>query len=352
MDRIKLGGLKILDGRAYVAALFRDGAELLGARCLSLIVTEKINLSLLIQFVHEKKREQLISFCTETAVGHQSLSLLKSLDVDQFSMSMSSDTAILSVFPHEKKPEVAGAILEVFHRNNIPLEGIASSPSAISVVFNSGYQQKAIESVFEPFEFPSYGSPFAWHAAYSGRNQLFREVMASYEEKIIKTYGFVTQTELELWFVSVPCREFSELGAALRKLASAGAKMPFVAAQMQEYDRLLFAFAFAAVKEGRVATVFREHLSNEANRHDGPTAMFHLHGPHFGDRFGIAYKIVEAVEQAGLTILAMSCTVASISGIVRQQALPEVLKVLETIFEIPASTAQPHTASSPSQLPA
>jgi aspartokinase len=351
MDRIKLGGLKILDGRAYVAASFRDAADLLGARCLSLIVTEKINLSLLTQLVHERKQEQLISFCTETTAGHQSLSLLKSLNVDQFSMAMSSDTAILSVFPHEKKPEVAGALFEVFYHNKIHLEGVASSPSAISVVFGSGYQKKAIESVFEPFEFPSYGSPFAWHAAYSGRNQVFREVIASYEEKIIKTYGFVTQTELELWFITVPCHELSKLGAALRRLAAAGAKMPFVAAQMQEHDRLLFAFAFADVEERRVAAVFNEYLSNEANRHDEPTAMFHLHGPHFGDRFGIAHRMVEAIEQAGLTILAMSCTVASISGIVRQQKLPEVLEVLETIFEIPASTARSNISSPPSQLP-
>lgn len=337
MDRIKLGGLKILDGRACVAARFRDAVGPLGARCLSLIVADKINLSLLTQLVYQEKQEQLISFCAETGVGHQSFSLLQSLIADRFSMSISMDTSILSIFPHDKKPQVAAALLEALHRSDTHLHGVASSPSAISVVLGTVYRQKAVESVFEPFEFPSYGSPLEWHAAYSGRNHVFREVIASYEEEVIKIYGFVTQTELELWFVAVPFGEFPALGAALRSLAAAGTKMPFVAAQTQEYDRLLFAFAFADVAERHVAAAFQKHLSYGATRHDGQTAMFHLHGPHFGDRFGIAHRMIEALEQAGLTILALSCTVASISAIVPQQQLAETLAVLKTIFEIPAA---------------
>lgn len=347
MDRIRLGGLKILDGRAYVAALFRDTARPLGARCLSLIVADQINLSLLTQLVHQEKQEQLIAFCTETAVGHQSFSLLRSLAADRFSMSISLDTSILSIFPHDKKPQVVAALFEALHRSDTHLQGVASSPSAISVVLSSVNRHKAVKAVFEPFEFPSYGSPLEWHAAYSGRNHVFREVIASYEEKVIKIYGFVTQTELELWFVTVTFREFPALGAALRSLAAAGAKMPFVAAQTQEYDRLLFAFAFADVTERCVAAAFQKHLWHGANRHDGPTAMFHLHGPHFGDRFGIAHKMIAALEQAGLSILALSCTVASISAIVPRQKLAETLTVLDTIFEIPATADRGGHTTSP-----
>lgn len=349
MDRIRLGGLKISDDRAYVAALFRGASDLMGAGCLSLIVADKINLSLLTQMVCEKKQEQLISFCIETMVGHQGFSLLKSLNVGQFSIGISSDTSILSIFPHNQRPEVAAALIEAFHHNDIRLQGIASSPSAISVVFSSEYREKAIASVFEPFEFSSYGSPLEWHAAYSGRNHVFREVIASYEEEVIKIYGFVTQIDLELWFVSIPGNEFSKLGAMLGKLATAGAKMPFVAAQIQEYDRLLFAFAFADVEERRIAAVFREHLSHEAIRYDGRTAMFHMHGPHFGDRFGIAYRMLEALERAGLIVLALNCTVASISAIVPQQKLAEALTVLETIFQLPASIDRKNLTSRPAR---
>jgi aspartokinase len=60
-----------------------------------------------------------------------------------------------------------------------------------------------------------------------------------------------------------------------------------------------------------------------------------LHGPHFGDRYGIAHALVEALEQVHVSILALSCAVNSISVIIRQHELPPALLVLGKIFEAP-----------------
>jgi aspartokinase len=58
-----------------------------------------------------------------------------------------------------------------------------------------------------------------------------------------------------------------------------------------------------------------------------------LHGPHFGDRYGIAYTLVTTLEEAQVPLLALSCTVSSISLIIRQPDLMRAVQVLGKSFE-------------------
>jgi len=340
MNRIKLGGLKILDGRTFVAASFRGTADLLSDRYLPPIVANRINLSLLTHVAYGEKQEQLTAFCTEAEAGPQSFSILRSLEMSRAAMSVSSDASILSIFPHDKNPKIAAAVFEAFGENEVHVLGVASSLSALSVVLFSSDLSKAVDSVFEPFDFPSYGSPYEWHAAYRDRSQTFREVIASYEEQIIKIYGFVSQTDLGLWLVSLPFSEMSALSSALDTIAGAGATMPFMIAQPHMQDRLLFALSLTNAHQDQVSRIFHRHLPDKAVNYGETVAMFHLHGPHFGDRFGIAHKMVSALEGEGLKLLALSCTVASISAIVPGQDLTSTLEVLKTVFEIPKTVAK------------
>ena len=68
-----------------------------------------------------------------------------------------------------------------------------------------------------------------------------------------------------------------------------------------------------------------------------PVAGIFLHGPHFGDRYGIVNALVEALEQVPVSILALSCSISSISVIIRQHELAPALLVLGQVFEAPVS---------------
>ena len=68
-----------------------------------------------------------------------------------------------------------------------------------------------------------------------------------------------------------------------------------------------------------------------------PVAGIFLHGPHFGDRYGIAHTLVAALEKVHVTILALSCTISSISLIIRQHELAAALLVLGQVFEAPVT---------------
>ena len=60
-----------------------------------------------------------------------------------------------------------------------------------------------------------------------------------------------------------------------------------------------------------------------------------LHGPHFGDRYGIAQILMEALEKAHVSLLALSCTISSISLIIRQHELAAAQLVLTETFAAP-----------------
>jgi hypothetical protein len=62
-----------------------------------------------------------------------------------------------------------------------------------------------------------------------------------------------------------------------------------------------------------------------------------LHGPHFGDRYGITHILLEALERARVTLLALSCTISTISLIIRQQELAAAQLVLGKTFEAPVA---------------
>ena len=76
-----------------------------------------------------------------------------------------------------------------------------------------------------------------------------------------------------------------------------------------------------------------------------PVAGIFLHGPHFGDRYGIAHTLIEALENAHISLLALSCTISSISLIIRQQELAAAQVVLGNTFAAPVEC--PAAASGP-----
>jgi len=67
--------------------------------------------------------------------------------------------------------------------------------------------------------------------------------------------------------------------------------------------------------------------------HRFQVAALFIHGPHFGDRYGIANTLVRALEKGGISLLALGCAVSSISVIIREEDLAAAVKALETTFQ-------------------
>jgi aspartokinase len=248
-------------------------------------------------------------------------------------VDLRGDISILSVFPHDQRPQVPGVLLQALARKEIPLQGLASSPSAVSTIVPSAETEAAIDTFFEAFTFPAYHSPSDWYAAYEGKEHLLKKIIASYQEKIIRIYDIVQQSDLDLWSLTVNQADLGDLGVALTALEQSEIRMPFVIALPTPGDRLSFSFCLPGEQETQIREVLSSHLGDTGVTYYSEVGALYIHGPHFGDRYGIAHALVKALESEGVSLLALGCTVSSISAIIKEADLAAAVQTLEATFQ-------------------
>jgi aspartokinase len=297
------------------------------------LALNKINLTCLTHVAVAQNENCITALCTEGPAGSASASLIESHHPGSRVFEVHEYVSILSAFPHDQRPQVSGGLLRAIAREEIALRGMASSPSAVSVVVSSEDTARTIDAFFHAFEFPAYGSPSDWYDAYEGKEYLLQKIIASYQEKVIRIYDIVTQSDLELWSLVVPRTGLREVGEALVALGQVRARMRFIAALPYPQNRLLFSFCFLQGQAAEIRRGLSRHFDTSALAcHSQVVALF-IHGPHFGDRYGIAHTLVRALEGAGVSLLAIGCTVSSISVIVSEKDLAVAIQTLEATFQ-------------------
>ena len=307
--------------------------HLLATGICSPLALNKINLSFLAHAVLDQSAGSITAFCTEGSAGRASASLVETHQDNTSTVDVREEVSTLTVFPHDQRPQVTGLLLESLAKKDITLQGMATSPSAVSSIVSTAETEAAIDALFEAFEFPAYRSPSDWYAAYEGKEHLLKKIIASYQEKVIRIYDIVQHSDLDLWSLIVDQRAFPELGTALMALGQWQIRMPFVIALPTLENRLVFTFCFPKEQETHIRETLSSHLSNNVLTRHSQVAALHIHGPHFGDRYGIANTMIRALESSGVSLLAMGCTVSSISVIVREENLIAAVKTLETTFK-------------------
>jgi aspartokinase len=223
-------------------------------------------------------------------------------------------------------------MLEALARKNIPLLALASSPAAVSSVVHFANTEEAISALFDAFDFPSYSSPSDWYGAYEGKEHLLRKIIATYQEKVIKIYDIVQEPQADLWTLALSWSEVGKLGKVLTTLDRSGLKMVFIAGLPLSRTQLGFAFCFARAQPDEIQHALSRHLSSATLTHQPKIVALFIHGPHFGDRYGIASTLLGALQCAGVSTLALSCTVSSISAIIREADVKPAMEALNQTF--------------------
>ncbi|MGA9756291.1 MAG: hypothetical protein WBV23_14230 [Desulfobaccales bacterium] len=226
-------------------------------------------------------------------------------------------------------------MLQLLGRKRIRPLGLASSTSAVCALVPAPDKTRLIDGLFEPFEFPAYSAPSDWHAAYIGKQQVLREIICSYEEKIIKVYNLIRVLELELWRVMLPASYLERFGSALTALHDLGVTIPFLTAQFDGQSMLNFAFCLSGAHSQEATRIFANYLAELPARRQVDVSAFFVHGPHFGDRYGIIHKLLNSLRHAAVTPLAVSCAVSSISVVVPAGDLTTAIQSLHGSFQIP-----------------
>jgi len=316
-----------------VASSYPHGENLSAAGVCSLLECNKINITFLAHVSPDERVGCATVLCTQDSVGRASASLVKARGGRSGRVDLNDAVSTLSVFPHDQRPHVTGRLLEVLAGKEITLLGLGSSPSAVSSVVRVADTKATIDAFFKAFEFPAYRVPSDWHAAYEGKEHFLRKTIASYQEKVVRIYGLVQQRDLDLWNLVLPTSSLGHLGAALIHLGHQGAKMPFVIALPYAEDGLLFSFCFPKTQAVAIRRSLSRHLGTAAVSHHPQVAALFLHGPHFGDRYGIAHTLTAALENAGIAPLAIGCAVSSISVVIAAGDLAKAVQTLDATFQ-------------------
>ena len=335
MAKIRLGGLKLLEGGAQVILSSPCEDSLLATKICAPLAAKKINLTLLAHVFADGGRVCSTTLCVEKAAGILCSSLLRSYGRNIDTLDLQADINILSVFPHDQRPVVIGELLQALAGARSDLSGLASSPSAISSVVPAAATLRGVDAIFGCFEFPTYKTVSDWRADWRSPDRVSREIIASYEEEAIKMYGIVEQGDLDLWILHAASPALGDLGAAIKNLGDVGLRIPFLIGMPSSNQRVLFAFCLPSATAQEVGRALAVHLPNSGISRQGPVVALFIHGPHFGDRYGIAYALARALRKAGVPLVAISCTVSSISAVIRLEDVAMAKEAIESAFLVP-----------------
>jgi aspartokinase len=309
----------------------------LAQRVCAPLALNQINLNLLAHVAGDRQ-----FLCTAAASGEAAFTLIRAGAEAGAAVHFRPGTAIISIFPHDKRPDVIGNFIRSLARARVMIHGLASSPSAISAVVTSQKGKAVVRQLFRDFHFSAFQSPEEFFAAQSPLEELVRKVVAEYQEKTIKVYWLVPQSDLDLWGMAVSSTDIlAGFADVLLELGSLGLKIPFlVAIPARQSNEFILCFSTASSqsleeRSPHIRRLLQKLLPDLRPLSLTPVAGIFLHGPHFGDRYGIAQTLVESLEKTNIPLLALSCTISSISLIIRQQELAAAQLVLGNTFASP-----------------
>ncbi len=313
---------------------FPEGESGLGAWVCSPLAASKINITFLAHVARGAGSNSFTAWSTVLAAGADSYSLAKRHMDGRGTLVWFPETCIITLFPHEKRAEIKGSFLHSLAQARVDIRALASSPSAISAVLSLKARDRSIKQLFENFQFPAYNSPQEFYALQRPPEELLRQVVASYQEKTIRVYAILVEPDLDLWVASLPsAAALGELAQAFIDLGELRRRVHFFVALPGPEPRFLVAFSLKTSHLTGLQGLFQAHIPEITITRLSPMAAIFLHGPHFGDRYGIADALVRALEQAGISPAALSCTVSSISVMVSAAELPKAVKILGEAFE-------------------
>ena len=325
----KLGGFKVLKGVNRISLALPKAHPL--PRLLRLIAGEKINLPYFTCVQGESAWG--LHLAVESADRDRTVTLI------QESCGTIPDEAasvILSIFPHRSDPTIAARLLGLFDQESLALGAVGNSPSAISIVLDEGLLSEASSALFEVFQFNTYRTPSDWKLAQRGKEELYKEVVASYQEQRPKTYGLEIADRHDFVSAGLVDGNLTPFGTTLHACSQHGFNLAFLSLGPPHPERgETLTFCIPGSNGKAFARILNDLRSENALISRCRAAVFTMNGPHFGDRHGIVSELLRAFEEHRIDLLGLSCTIASVTGVVPSSQLDSAVKAITSSFEVP-----------------
>jgi aspartokinase len=331
----RLGGFKILKDVVRISVVLREGSGPLPVQVCKDVAKEKINLPYLtsvfdgqswgLNLIVEAQDEGRISRVLEKNFGRI--------------FTASPKSAVLSIFPHRKNPQITGKLFQLFDQEGMEPDAMANSPSTISVVIKDKLLTRARDALFDAFSFNAYRTPEDWKLAHKGKEQLYREVVASYREPRPKVYGLEYYEGQDFLEIKMIRKNMGLMGSSFRGFARSGLNLVFLAtAPTTEEGKDILAFCLPASQSKTYGRIVQQIAPEVDIKGASSVTIFSMNGPHFGDRYGIVSELLASFHNHQVHFLALSCTIASISGVVQSPQFESALKAIQERFDVPSVT--------------
>jgi hypothetical protein len=329
---IRLGGFKILKGLAQFTLVWKEESKILPNILCQAIAQKKINLSYCTYFHLDGFRG--LDLIADTNDGLR-LSLLFEEHVGRI-YNHAPESAVISIFPHKKNPEIIGKLFNMFHQKMITPAALGNSPSALSVILGKDMVRKARNALFEPFDFSAYRTSEDWKLAQKGDEQLYKEVVATYQEQRPKVYGLEYYEDQECLVIHMERTRVTEMGDAFNHFARMGLYLTSAILEPSlKDDHMILAFSLPSSPRADYVQII--HRLNPKAQIDPiyPVSVFSMNGPHFGDRYGIVSELLNTLNQNDIDLFCLSCTIASITGVVHSDQMNNAIEAIKKCFDVP-----------------
>ena len=159
------------------------------------------------------------------------------------------------------------------------------------------------------------------------------ETIAVHWESRIKTYRFQRITDLALIAISYTNTDIKPLGELFSKDDLTNLKPKFILSQVTNHE-ISFIFCLPKSESKELRKLLERTSHPTSYRYTHPVSIVFFHGPHFGDRYGIADATFSTLLKAGIKILASGCSLASVFLVLDAHDIDKAEKALAETFEV------------------
>lgn len=154
----------------------------------------------------------------------------------------------------------------------------------------------------------------------------------------IKIGGIIQNRNLaKIGVMSIPDRP-GVAGAIFGALGAKGVNAPFIVhtIDLNDLDSVVVCVARDDLDAAlQVLDTVKETVGAQEVVYEQEVGMISIHGPHFGERAGIAGVMFSALASAGINILAISTSISSLSCLVEVSDMDRAVQALRAAFELP-----------------
>jgi aspartokinase len=166
------------------------------------------------------------------------------------------------------------------------------------------------------------------------------ETIAVYQETIIKTYGFQIVEGLSMLLMRVPNDQMSSIESLFAGAEGPDPKFQAVFSQSMGTDSMSVCLLVDTRKEREIKACVQRTLQGTLKIDlvsVKPVDLICFHGPHFGDRYGIAQAVFQSLRDRSITVLASEFSQSTVILVLQGGAAEAAKSCLSGAFQVPTN---------------